>query len=617
MRISRLIAVLLIVAAAVGPRVWVAREHWQRSLGLWRDNTYVRAGTVFAREGFFTGGYLFQPVERTGVEPGYYTRHPPSYPLAIGVSLSVFGENYWAARLPDLFASLVLVFLLWRIAARSERDLPDVPVFVALLTAFTPGLVFGTFAGDVVAVWLAAAQVLVIWAYLAYRDSWSPAAGPLFVLAGVVALWCDWLALIAVTVCCLHLLLDRDAPPAGRRVAVMTASGSAAAFLFLLLFYVSPAGGFSGAVLFLQSVFRHALPGNWSGGGSWWEPYVSLISNLRSMLMLPVLLAGLWEIVFQPEDPRPNGIRTGIRLLLITAAVQAALFAAGSVDAHPHLLIPLVAAVSFAAAVRLARYPQAVISWSVLAVLLAASVWGIHGRIMAERHFYGPVIRYYGEVRQAVLERARTAPNPVIATNLWIPDGYMRGEATFLRTGNPDLLTHLPLTGYLAVSAGADLTPAPYRPLSADAVLKTFGEMPMQSGERLRWVPLKSGTEHPQTTENASVTVSLGEGLTLSWKPPLPLTDVEIGIAERLYRAEDIFREAEDRIRLSEEDGETVIRYRLPGTGNLVPLLRHYPLLAGAWAESFVRVHLKPLNRSFACPLPQREPADCRPFGRQ
>ncbi len=617
MRISRLIAGLLIVAAAVGPRVWAAQESWQRNLGLWRDNTYVRAGTVFAREGFFTGGYLFQPVERTGTEPGYYTRHPPSYPLAIGVSLSVFGENYWAARLPDLFASLVLVFLLWRLAARSERDLPDVPVFVILLASFTPGLVFGTFAGDVVAVWSAAAQVLVIWAYLAYRDTWSPAAGPLFAIAGILAVWCDWLALIAVAVCCLHLLVDRDAPPAGKRVAVMAASGAVAGFLFLLLFYVSPAGGLSGVMLFLQSVLRHTLPGNWGSGSSWWEPYVSLLSNLRSMLMLPVLLAGLWEILFQPEDPRQNGLRTATRLLLMTAGIQTVLFAAGSVEAHPHLLIPLVAVLSFAAAARLARYPQAVISWSVLAILLAASVWGIRGRLMAERQFYGPVVRYYAEVRQTVLDRTRTVPHPVIATNLWIPDGYMQGEAAFLRTGTPDLLTGLPVAGYLAASPDADLTPAPYRPLPATAVLAALGETPLGPGERFRWVPLKTEAARANEAADPSVKVSLGEGLTLSWKPPLPLTDVEIAIAERLYRAEDIFREAEDRIRLSEEDGETVIRYRLPGTGDLVPLLRQYPVLAGSWADSFVRVHLKPLKRSFACPLPQRETAACRQYDRK
>ncbi len=632
--LSRLLpAWLLVIVAVTAPRIWIAKQDWQRDLGLWRDNVYVRAGEQYHRDGPFTGGLAMRPVERElDGEKTFYTNHPPLYPLSIGVSFALFGESFWAARAPELAASLLLVLMLWNIATRADEDLEDVSLHAAALLAVTPGLVMHSISGDVVGTMAVFGEVAVIWSYLGYRHAMTPVSSPLFVIVAVTALFIDWLTLFATAACLVHLLTDRERPASALRTAAATFISVSGLFALLVLFYMAPGGGLTGVVALTRGVLFHSMPAAWTAGGFSLSGLWPVLAGWRRMLMLPVAVLGIWELVFQPEDPRPNGLRTACRLLLATTLLHVGIYLFGSLQAHEYLGLPLVTLLSFAAAIKLVRFRSALISWSALAVLIAGGVFGIRGQVAKEQNFYAPRIVLYRDIAAAVRQKADGFPSTsavTIGTNAWVPRGFEASIAPNLRlvrVGDPATIPFLNLDGFLAVKPpqGMDLTPTPYERIEAAPLVAALGAAPQTAA--LSWIPLPpkipvitepSGETAPDTPAELSVSVTASRGLTLVFSPDVSLPDSVIAVFDRVYRGDELLREGGKRLSVSRSADGVALDYRerFDGETRYLDYFHAYPVLAGSYLTDAIRVHQTTLDGRkavFICPLPGPEKRSCR-----
>lgn len=671
---SRAIFLWLPVAAAViVPRLWVSQAGWQKELGLWRDNVYVRVAEQYLAEGPFTGGWLMQPVERRLSEPGYYTNHPPLYPLAIAASMTVFGENYWAARMPELAASMALVILLWLIARRADDDLPGVSLFAVFLLALLPGMVLASRAGDLVAAPVVAGQAAIIWAYLRYRSAIVPLGGMTFGALSLLGLLTGWLCFAATLVCVIHLVLDRDRPPGAGRLAAGVLSLNAAGILLLLAFYVSAGGGpLFGLVRFAGQFLFHSVSGFWDGGALW-DRVVAVAGDWRRMMMLPVLVIGLWELLFQPEDPRPAGIRTACRLLAAVAGIQTGLYFFGSLPLHDYLNLPLVAALGFASAVRLARLRQPVLAGGLAVLFCGAAIWGISGQLAADREFYQPRLDYYRQAAGELREFSRRFPadrTVAVGTNLWVPRGFDRQIAPNLRwfrIDRPEVLGLFRLDGFLAGSPpqGIDLTPVTYRrvlpvdvypaevwpsdgtpsfrwmeakhltgvpvvkpPEGEDAVSEGTEEAESAGdpsgypadefvdADRVAEPPVREFTDQPPP-EGVSVFLDDEGKMGFVFRPEPSLLDTEIAILEKVYSGDELLREGGDHLELYREPGALALAYRprSPAEREISALLGRESWILGAYAPAPIRVRFvtaEGRENFLDCPLPQPGERRCR-----
>ncbi len=621
---------LLVALAAALPRIWIAANDWQRYQEFWRDNVYIRAAENYYRDGLFTGGLALRPVERQlAGEKTYYTNHPPLYPLSVSAAFMVLGEHHWAARLPELFASFFVLMLLWSLAKRSDEDLSEVSLLVAAMLALSPGLVWYSVSGDAVGTPALFGQVFVVWMYLAYRHGISPAGGILFAASVAVALLIDWLTLFASIVCILHLYFDRDRPPRGRSIAGLAVLTSAGVFLFVVLVYMAPYGGLTGVVSLVRGLVIHAAPAAWADGGALWSGAISIFGDWRWMTMLPVMVLGLWELVFQPEDPRPNGLRTVSRLLLVTALLQTGIYFFGSLRAHAYLSLPLVTVLTFAGGVKLARFRNPLVSWTAAAVIMGAGYLGLEGRLAETDKFYAPRLALYEEISEKIRTRSESYPSSqtvVIGTNAWVPRGselYIAPNVRLVQVSDPALIPYLDLDDYLAVNppGGRDLTPVPYEQLSPAAFMEAAGARPWTAGEMTRWIPLpqiETGSEiPPDSGGELSVSVSANRGLRIDFSPSANLAETVFRIFDRVYRGDDLLREGGRWLHIEPSGSGLSVIYqeRFPGETAHLELYRHYPRVAGAFRESAIRVYFSALDGQkalFDCPLPGPEAISCR-----
>ena len=97
-------------------------------------------------------------------EVGHWTKPPLTY-WAIAASVSAFGRNPWAARLPAALAYLLCAWLAWRIARRLAPGAED----VAALAYATMLLPFGAAALITTDFLLAACETLAVWAFVEAR----------------------------------------------------------------------------------------------------------------------------------------------------------------------------------------------------------------------------------------------------------------------------------------------------------------------------------------------------------------------------------------------------------------------------------------------------------------
>lgn len=101
---------------------------------------------------------------RRNDDTGHWTKPPLTY-WAIASSLSVFGRNTWAARLPSALSYLACIWLAWRCARRLAPGTEDMAalVYATLLMPFVAGQLVTT---DFL---LAATQTLAVYGFVEWR----------------------------------------------------------------------------------------------------------------------------------------------------------------------------------------------------------------------------------------------------------------------------------------------------------------------------------------------------------------------------------------------------------------------------------------------------------------
>ena len=170
----------------------------------------------------------------------YYVHHPVLMPLMVTVSVAVFGEKEWAAKLVPIFCSLASALLLWFLV----RDTIGRRA-AALGVAFFAALPMELHYGDMVdfepclVMWMLATLVcLRLWA-MRQTKRWAALAA----LCCFAAVWTDWPGYLFVLSLSVSFLFWRNARRPG--------------FALLLLGIAAVSG-----ILFLLDV-RHANPNAW------------------------------------------------------------------------------------------------------------------------------------------------------------------------------------------------------------------------------------------------------------------------------------------------------------------------------------------------------------------
>jgi len=174
------------------------------------------------------------PVLTVGQSPDgsvvYYPDHPPLVPLLIDPVYRLFGVGEWQTRLPTSIATVVAVYVLYRLLKRHATE--RIALLAATLFAAAPmNLYFGGLP-EVVGMPLVLFMLLSVSAYLSLHEQPTVRNCLLLIGAFTLAGISDWPAFIMVPILVTHWLATQPR----RQWAWIVAFGAAACALFALLY---------------------------------------------------------------------------------------------------------------------------------------------------------------------------------------------------------------------------------------------------------------------------------------------------------------------------------------------------------------------------------------------
>ena len=244
-----------------------------------------------------------------------YPDHPPLIPLLIAPFYAGFGVGEWQTRLPISIMTIVAVYVLYRLLARTATRRAG--VVAAAVFAASPMILYFGGMPDVIGTPLILFILLAVLGYLRFHREPRLSTFVPFFAAFALGSLCDWPAYVIAPVFVAHFVGTR---PRSEWPWIM-AFGGAACVLFATVYVYIALATQSSWTWMLPLFARHsALGGVPSFTPMQWLSTAFALNRMFHTLIL-MIACGLWLVMFGFRFHRPHGGATVARLLLAWGAL--------------------------------------------------------------------------------------------------------------------------------------------------------------------------------------------------------------------------------------------------------------------------------------------------------
>lgn len=214
----------------------------------------------------------------------------------------------------------------------------------------------------------------------------------------------------------------------------------------------------------------------------------------------------------------------------------------------------------------------------------------------------------------------------VIATNLWLPNGYEEKfgrPLTLVNIGDDRLLPYYRIDAYLAVAVPEADDPTPREQVRENPgrMLLKLGSTPLRADEQFRWLDLADRNEMTLDQIGSAalsrlIAIDETKGVEIAFRPWISLSETRITVAGKSWLAHELIRLIRPGLEIIYKGDTLSLRYSRPAPLYRFARLftRAYPVLLGPQRPTPVSGFAVWMDRRrglFSCPEPAAEVRYC------